>query len=137
MATQLDGAGTAKMQTLEDALAQVQHLHGLVERMAVAVKSNQPAQFYGSQIRRAGTPLVGLLKGQFGLLSDQVAALLLAATRGGSDQVRLRSLREGVAQLRTQLEIAVTRVKDRHALDDAGEKGGAKDAPPGGASGNP
>jgi hypothetical protein len=125
MAFQLDGAGAAKMNTLEDALAQVQHLHGIVERMGVAMKSNQSTQLFGAQLRRAGTPLVGLLKGQFGLISDQVTALLLVATRGGSDQMKLRAMREGVAQLRTQLEIAVARVKERHAVED-----GAKGAPP-------
>ncbi|MFL5576617.1 MAG: hypothetical protein ACJ79S_11680 [Gemmatimonadaceae bacterium] len=126
MAAQLDGAGMAKMKTLDDSLAQVQHLHGIVERMAVAIRANQPTQLFGAQLRRAGTPLVGLLKGQFGLISDQVVALLLVATRGGNEQTKLRALREGVAQLRTQLEIAVTRVKERHATDD-GAKGEAPD----------
>ena len=120
---QLDGAGLAKMVTLDDASAQVQRLHGIVERMAMAVRSNQNTAQFGQQLRRAGSPLVGLLKGQFGMIADQVSAMLLIATRGGGDQNKLRSLRESVAQIRTQLEIAIMKTKEKHALvEDGGEK---------------
>ena len=116
----LDVAGVVKMNTLEDALEKTQTLHGIVERMAIDVRGQRSTAAYGPQLRRAGTPLVGLLKGQFGMISDQVAALLLTATRnGGGDQARLRALREGVAGIRTALEIAVTRVKDQHTVEEA------------------
>src|SRR5688572_2473019 len=114
----LDGAGVAKMETLEEASAHVQRLHAMVERMAIAVRSQQNTAQFGAQIRRAGSPLVGLLKGQFGMISDQVTAMLLIATRGGGDQTKLRSLRETVAQIRIQLEIAVTKTKEKHALPE-------------------
>jgi hypothetical protein len=114
----LDGAGHAKMETLDEATAHLQRLHGLVERMAVAVRSQQDTAQFGAQIRRTGSPLVGLLKGQFGLIADQVTARMLIATRGGGEQNKLRALREGVAQIRTQLEIAITRTKEKHALPD-------------------
>lgn len=112
----LDGAGHAKMETLEEATGQVQRIHGIVERMAIAVRSQQNTAQFGLQIRRAGSPLVGLLKGQFGMISDQVSAMMLIATRGGGDQAKLRSLREAVAQLRIQLEIAIAKTKEKHAL---------------------
>ena len=112
----LDGAGIAKMETLDEANAGVQRLHGIVERMAIAVRSQQDTQQFGAQIRRTASPLVGLLKGQFGLIADQVSALILVASRSGGDQVKLRSLREAVAQLRTQIEIAVTRTKEKHTV---------------------
>ncbi|MCC6316372.1 MAG: hypothetical protein IT361_01680 [Gemmatimonadaceae bacterium] len=115
----LDGAGLAKMQTLEVALAHLQRVHGIVERMALAVRSRQDTAQFRQQITRAATPLVGALKAQFGMIADQVAALLLVLTRGGSDQTRLRSLREYVAQIRTALEIAVAKVDEQHAADDA------------------
>jgi hypothetical protein len=115
---QLDGAGLAKMETLEEATSQLQHLHGIVERMAMAVRSQQNTAQFGQQIRRAGSPLIGLLKGQFGMIADQVTAMLLIATRGGGDQNRLRSLRESVAQIRIQLEIAIAKTKEKHALID-------------------
>jgi hypothetical protein len=72
---------------------------------------------YGLQIRRAATPMVGLLKPQFGMISDQVAALNLIASRGGNEQVKVRSLRESVAAIRTQLEIAVTKTKELHSVE--------------------
>ena len=114
----LDGAGLAKMATLDEASAAVQRLHGIVERMAIAVRSQQNTAQFGAQIRRSGSPLVGLLKGQFGMIADQVSALLLIATRGGGDQAKLRSLRETVAQIRTQLEIAVAKTKEKHAVEE-------------------
>ena len=118
----LDGAGHAKMETLDEASAQVQRLHGIVERMAIAVRSQQDTAQFGAQIRRAGSPLVGLLKGQFGMIADQVSAMLLIATRGGGENNKVRSLREAVAQLRTQLEIAITRTKEKHTVPDAPEE---------------
>jgi len=114
----LDGAGLAKMATLDEATTAVQRLHAIVERMAIAVRSQQNTAQFGAQIRRSGSPLVGLLKGQFGMISDQVTALLLVATRGGGDQAKLRSLRELVAQIRTALEIAVAKTKEKHAVEE-------------------
>jgi len=114
----LDGAGLAKMATLDEATTAVQRLHAIVERMAIAVRSQQNTAQFGAQIRRSGSPLVGLLKGQFGMISDQVSALLLVATRGGGDQAKLRSLRELVAQIRTALEIAVAKTKEKHAVEE-------------------
>ncbi|HTK55138.1 MAG TPA: hypothetical protein VL308_24765 [Gemmatimonadaceae bacterium] len=115
---QLDGAGLAKMATLEEATAALQRLHGIVERMGIAVRSQQNTAQFGMQIRRSGAPLVGLLKGQFGMIADQVTALLLIATRGGGDQAKLRSMRELVAQIRTALEIAVAKTKEKHAIEE-------------------
>lgn len=110
------------MATLEDAQRQVQRLHGIVEHMAMAIRSEKDASGFGLQLRRAGTPLVGLLKPQFGFVADQVSQLLLLATRGGAAKVKLRTLREGVAHVRAQLDIAITKVKEQHALHkDDGE----------------
>ncbi len=118
----LDGAGNAKLATLESALTQLQRVHGVVEQCAVAVKGQQPASTFVPQIRRATQPMVGLLKGQFGMISDQVASFLLAATRGGgNDHTRVRILREGVVQLRVQLELAVAKTHELHTIDDAHE----------------
>lgn len=113
---QLDGAGVAKMVTLDEAATALQRIHGIVERMAMAVRSAQDTTQLGSQLRRTASPLVGLLKGQFGMIADQVSALLLIATRSGGDQVKVRSLREAVAQIRVQLEIAVAKTIEKHTL---------------------
>jgi len=58
------------------------------------------------------------LKGQFGMIADQVSAMLLIATRAGGDQMKLRSLRESVAQIRIQLEIAIAKTKEKHAIPE-------------------
>lgn len=125
MASQLDGAGQIKLATLDDALNQLQRIHGIVERMGVALRAQQPVGAFRQQLHRAATPLVGLLKPQFGIVADQVTSLILIATRGGTDQTRLRALREIVAQTRAQLEISFSRVKEQHAVD---AKGGAQAA---------
>lgn len=114
----LDGAGLAKMQTLDDAMVQVQRIHGVIERMALAVRSNQDTSGFRGQISRASSPLVGKLKAQFGMISDQVAAMMLVLTRGGADQMRLRALREQIAQIRTALEISIAKVRENHTVDD-------------------
>jgi hypothetical protein len=114
----LDGAGTEKMKTIDEATIQLQRLHGVVEGYALALKQNKPTSLYGMQVKRALTPLVGLLKPQFGLISDQVAAMNLVAGRGGSESAKIRMLREGVGSIRQQLEIAVVRIKDNHAVEE-------------------
>ena len=64
------------------------------------------------------------------MIADQVTATNLAASRGASEQVRLRGLREGVAQVRQALEIAITQTKDKHKVVE--EKRPASDAVEGG-----
>jgi hypothetical protein len=125
----LDGAGVQKMNTLDEATSQLQRLHGIVETYALALKRNQPTSLYGMQVKRAISPLVGLLKPQFGLIADQAAALNLVAGRGGSETAKLRQLREGVGSLRQAIEIAVVRVKDNHTVkDEAAEPPGTTPA---------
>jgi hypothetical protein len=116
----LDGAGIQKLKSLEDATTMLHRIHGLVETYAIAVKKSQPAAYYVQQIRRALPPLIGLLKGQFGMIADQVASLNLVATRGSNEQTRVRVLREGVGSVRIALEIAATRVKENHAVKEPG-----------------
>ncbi len=117
MASQLDGAGQTKLATLDEALLQLQRLHAIVERYAMAVKSLGETGGFRQQLMRAATPLGGLLKPQFGVIADVVTAFALAASRGGSEQMKVRALREGVAQIRAQLEIAANKVKEKHAID--------------------
>jgi hypothetical protein len=115
--TQLTGAGTQLIHTLEDAATHLQRLHGIVEKMAMAHKLQQPTAPFGQQLRRAAAPLVGLLKTQYSTLADQVSGLILVATRGGNEQRKISALREGVGQLRAQLEIATNKVYEQHAVE--------------------
>ncbi|HEY2849210.1 MAG TPA: hypothetical protein VGI97_04990 [Gemmatimonadaceae bacterium] len=116
-ATKLDGAGAQKMKTIEEALMSLQSIHGMVERMAVEIKRQGSVGIIPQQIKRSAGMLQGQLKGQFGIISDQFAAMALVSSRGGSDVVRLRTLREYVAQIRTALEIAANKVKEHHSVD--------------------
>lgn len=114
--TKLDGAGTQKMKTLEEALVTLQTLHGHVERMAIEVKNQKGVGIIPQQIKRLATPLQGQLKGQFGMIADQVSMMILAAGRGGGEQIKVRALREHVGQLRQALEIMQAKVKEQHSV---------------------
>jgi hypothetical protein len=114
----LDGAGLAKMKTLEEALLLLQRIHGLVETYAMAVKRGQPSAPLVMNIRRTLPTLSENLKAQFGLIADQVMQVNVATTRGSSESVRIRTLREGVAQIKQALEIATAQTKDRHTVKD-------------------
>ena len=118
-ATKLDSAGVQKMKTLEEALMALQSMHGMVERMGLEIKKQKSVGIIPQQVRRLAGNLQGQLKGQFGLIADQVSAMILASSRGGSDTVRLRTLREYVAQIRTQVELNMNKVKEQHSVDIA------------------
>ncbi len=112
----LDGAGAQKMKTLEEALSTMQTIHGHVERMAIDVKNQRGAGVIPQQIKRIATPLQGQLKGQFGMIADQVSAMILAAGRGGGEQTKVRAMREYVGQIRQALDIMCAKVKEQHAV---------------------
>ncbi len=116
-ATKLDGAGAQMMKTIEEALMGLQTIHGMVERMGIEVKKKGSVGILPMQIKRNAATLQGQLKGQFGLIADQFAGMVLATGRGGGDAVRLRVMREYVAQIRTALEIAGSKVKEKHSVD--------------------
>ena len=125
----LDGAGQAKLKTLEDATAILQRIHALTEQYALAVKRQTSTGPFLMNLKRQFPALGGLLKGQFGMISDQVFAVTLAISRGSSEPTRIRQLREGVAQINQALEIATKQVIEKHAVHD--EKAGV---PPRGQS---
>jgi hypothetical protein len=112
----LDGAGAQKMKTLEEAMTTMQTIHGHVERMAIEVKNQKGAGVIPQQIKRIAVPLQGQLKGQFGMIADMIANMILGSTRGGGDQQKVRVLRESVGQIRQALDFAASRVKDQHSV---------------------
>ena len=121
----LDGTGQVKMETLEHAFTTLQTMHSCTERLAVAMKNKSNTATFVAQFKRVGVPLASKLKGQFGMISDQVTAGILAATKaGGGEMVRLRMMRESVAQIRVALEIAVSQtIKKHERTDDHGPAG--------------
>ena len=116
MSSTLDGAGQIKMAALEDAQMQLARVHSIVEHLAAAVRNANNTSSFRMQLQRAATPLAGLLKPQFGMISAQITAMILISSRSGAEPMKVRALRESVAQVRMQLEIAVTKVKERHAV---------------------
>ena len=117
----LDGAGQAKMKTLDDAMNVLLRVNGLVEQYALQIKRNQSGSTFLTNIRRQLPTLSEMLKAQFGMIADQVMQTNLASSRGASEQMRVRALREGVAQIKTALEIAITHVKEKHELGEGKE----------------
>ncbi|HET7630990.1 MAG TPA: hypothetical protein VFK16_01605 [Gemmatimonadaceae bacterium] len=114
----LDGAGQAKLKTLEDAEVILQRIHGLVEQYALAVKRKSPGSAYLMSLKRQLPSLGGLLKGQFGMIADQVLAMNLQLGRGSNEGTRIRQAREGVGQLTVALELATKGVIEKHKVED-------------------
>jgi len=127
--TRLDGAGLVKMKTLDEALLLLQRVNGLVEQYALAVKRGQNAGNFLHTIRRTLPTLADNLKSHFGMISDLILSVNLMSSRGASEGVRVRQFREGVAQIKQAIEIAMTNTKDRHMIRD---EGGDDDANEGG-----
>jgi hypothetical protein len=116
--TKLDGAGQVRIQTIHEAQVMLQRLHGIVEGMAMDVKNSRPVSGGVMQFKRAAVPLASKLKGQYGMISDTITSMLLASTRGGGDPAKVRTLREGIASVRQQLDIAEVQVMEKHAVHD-------------------
>ncbi len=113
----LDGAGAQKMKTLEEAHLTLSRMNALIERAAVDVKNKKPIGAVPLQIKRVAVPLQGQLKGQFGMIADQVALFILNSTRGGGgDANKIRAMREGLAMIKQSLEFAVTKTKELHSV---------------------
>ena len=114
----LDGAGHAKLNTLEEALIRLGRIHNVVEQYALAVKQEKPTGTLLMNLKRQFPGLASLLKGQFGMISDQILAIVLAIGRGTSEQMRVRQLREGVAQVRQAIDISIELTKKKHEQID-------------------
>jgi hypothetical protein len=113
----LDAAGLNKLKALDDALLLLQRINGIVEQYALALKR---ASVYVQNVRRQLPTLAENLRGHFGSISDIAISVNLAASRGASEVMRLRVLREGVAQIRQAMDIAVIQTKAKHAIGETG-----------------
>ncbi len=116
-ASKLDGAGTQKMKTLDEAFLTLTRINAMIERAAVEAKNKKPIGPLPQQVKRAAVPMQGQLKGQFGMIADQVALFILNSTRGGGgDQSKIRAMREGLAMIKQSLEFAVSKTKELHSV---------------------
>jgi len=123
----LDGAGQAKMKTLDDAMIILTRVHNMVEQYALAVKRMQPTGSYMMNLRRQLPALAGLLKGQFGMIADQITAINLQISRGSNEATRVRQMREGVAAIRQAMEIMITHTIEKHREHDEEENAAPAD----------
>jgi len=115
---QLDGAGQVKMETLDVCIALHQRIHGYVETYALGVKNGKPEMAILNNVKRNLPVLAGKLKGQFGMISDLVTAVYMSSSKGSAEQMRVRAMREGIAAIKMQLEIAVTQTIAKHEKKD-------------------
>jgi len=113
-----DAVGTVKLKALDEALLLLQRVHSIVEQYAVAFKRGQPTSSYVMNLRRQLPSLAANLKAHFSLIADEVFTLNLATSRGASEQTRLRLLREGVARIRTNMEIAAIQTRAKHQVTE-------------------
>ena len=113
----LDGAGQAKMVTLDDAVKIHSRIHALVEMYGLSVKNTKPETVILNNVKRQMPSLASKLKGQFGMISDLVLATNMAMSRGQNKIIRVRSMREGMANVKVALEIAITQTINKHAVD--------------------
>ena len=114
----LDGAGQVKMETLDTCVTLLQRIHGSVESYGISVKNNKPERSHLNNVRRNLPIMAGKLKNQFGMISDLVTAVYMASSRGAAEQMRVRALREGVASIKMQLDIAITQTIAKHEKHD-------------------
>jgi hypothetical protein len=124
----LDAAGLNKLKVLDDGLLLLQRINGIVEQYALALKRNQPASVYVQNVRRQLPTLAENLRSHFGSISDLVIGVNLAASRGASEVMRLRVLREGVAQIRQAMDIAIIQTKSKHAIEETDRGASTSDA---------
>lgn len=106
------------MVTLEDSEALLQRIHNMVEQYALSVKQGKPASTFLNNLKRQMPVLAGKLKGQFGMISDLVTSINMQMSRGSSEPIRVRTMREGVAAIKVQLEIAVAQTIAKHEQKD-------------------
>ena len=114
----LDGPGTVKLVALREAQMKMSAVHSMVERMAAEVRGGKGIGPMGMQLKRLMVPMIGQLKMQFQLISDQLVGMNLIAGKGGADALKIKMYREGVANIRTQIEIAIVQTIDKHAVHD-------------------
>ena len=84
----------------------------------MAYKRGQPTSAYVMNLRRQLPTFAANLKAHFSLIADEAVALNLATSRGASEQTRVRLLREGVARMRTNLEIAAIQTRAKHQVHE-------------------
>ena len=111
MAGKLSPRAQVKLAALRKMTEKIHHVHGLVEKFAVAKTPQQAVQMSRPLKRAFGKLKLDLMGAGFDAMSQQAGAMEIAAGRGGSQRTKTRILREGVGSLRFQLEQAQRNVE--------------------------
>jgi hypothetical protein len=120
----LSPAALQKMATLHHMTERVQHIHGLVERFATTRDPKLAEPLVQPMKRAFGRLKLELSGAGLDSLSQLAGSMEVAAGRGGSIQMKIRILREGVGSIRYQLDQEARSV----ASEDQAEQGRVKAA---------
>jgi hypothetical protein len=108
--------GTVKMKVLDDAMTLLHRINALNEQMGQNAKRGMSNASQLQTVKRYLNQLAANLKAQFGMISDAVTNLYVQSSRGSSDAVRIRTIREGLAQIKQAIDIGYTQTKEKHAV---------------------
>ena len=112
----LDASGTIKMKVLDDALLLTQRVNAMNEQFGLSAKAGTPTTSLKTGIKRNLMTLAANLKSHFGMISDLVNNVVISSSRGSSDVVRVRTLREGIAQIKQGIDVGMTQTRTKHAM---------------------
>jgi hypothetical protein len=116
----VDPRTAGKLAALGDLSRSAQTIHGLTEQFAAA-RSNED-QFAQQLKRRYGHFKRSLMGAGFDQIAQLAGGMETAAGRSGSQRTKARILREGIASLRSQLELEerIVRASGEEEADDGG-----------------
>jgi hypothetical protein len=124
----LSPAALQKLATLHHMTERVHHLHGLVERFATTRDPKLAEPLVQPMKRAFGRLKLELSGAGLDSLSQLVGSMEVAAGRGGSIQMKIRILRDGVGSIRFQLDQEARSVASEDQASQAQVKAAEADA---------
>jgi hypothetical protein len=119
MADKVSAGAQLQLDVLVQARRKLDRLHTLVEQFSMA-KPGPSQDSVGAQVSRTALELGrALLQNGMGVLADQANQLGMLARRGGGPNLKLRGMRDYVAQIRPGLERAEKSVHTKDAAKSA------------------
>jgi hypothetical protein len=109
MVQKLSAGANLRIGQIGEFLTKVARLHGLVEQYAAA-KAN-PGQYEMPAMRNVQQLKLQFMSAGFDSLSQLCGGMEMSIRRGGSQVAKAKTLREGVATLKFQLELAARSTK--------------------------
>ena len=107
--SKLSAGANLRIGLIGEFLTKVARVNGLVEQYAAA--KNNPAMYELPAMRAVQQLKLQFMSNGFDTLSQLCGAMETTLRRGGSQQTKTRVLREGVATLKFQLELAARMTK--------------------------